>query len=40
MSEAATAVVGAEGSGFYVVVAVTVVASLIGVLVLRKIDWL
>ena len=40
MSEAATALAGAEGSGFYVVVAATVVASLAGVLVLKKIDWL
>jgi magnesium transporter len=40
MSEAANAVIGGEGAGFYVVVAVTIVAALIGVLVLRKIDWL
>jgi magnesium transporter len=40
MSEAANAVIGGEGPGFYVVVAITVVASLVGVLVLRKIDWL
>ena len=40
MSEAANALAGGEGSGFYVVVALTIVASLIGVLVLRKIDWL
>ena len=40
MSEAASAVAGAEGPGFYIVVVVTIVASLLGVLVLRKIDWL
>ena len=40
MSEAATALAGSEGPGFYVVVAATVVASLVGVLVLKKIDWL
>jgi magnesium transporter len=40
MSEAANAVVGGEGTGFYVVVAATIVASLIGVMVLKKIDWL
>ncbi|HET9850974.1 MAG TPA: magnesium transporter CorA family protein [Candidatus Limnocylindrales bacterium] len=40
MSEAATALAGSEGSGFYVVVALTVLASIAGVLVLRRIDWL
>jgi magnesium transporter len=40
MSEAANALAGGEGSGFYVVVGLTILASLIGVLVLRKIDWL
>jgi len=40
MSEAGTAVSGAEGSGFYLVVAMTVVASIVGVIVLRRINWL
>jgi magnesium transporter len=40
MSEAATALAGTEGAGFYVVVALTVVASIAGVLVLRRINWL
>ena len=40
MSEAASALDGSEGSGFYVIVAVTVVAALAGVVVLKKIDWL
>ena len=40
MSEAATALAGAEGPGFYIVVAVTIVASIVGVLLLRRINWL
>ena len=40
MSEAATALAGTEGTGFYVIVAATVIASLVGVLLLRRIDWL
>lgn len=40
MSEAATALAGTEGSGFYVVVAITVVASIAGVVLLRRINWL
>ena len=40
MSEAATALAGSEGSGFYVVVAATVVAAIGGVVVLRRINWL
>jgi magnesium transporter len=40
MSEAASALAGSEGSGFYVVVAATVIASVAGVLVLRRINWL
>jgi magnesium transporter len=40
MSEAASAISGAEGSGFYVVVLVTVVLAIAGVWFLRKIDWL
>ena len=40
MSEAASALSGSEGPGFYVVVAVTVVAALAGVVALKKIDWL
>jgi magnesium transporter len=40
MSEAASALSGAEGSGFYVVVTTTVLASLAAIWVLRRIDWL
>jgi magnesium transporter len=40
MSEAATALAGSEGAGFYVVVAVTLIASIAGVLMLRRINWL
>ena len=40
MSEAASALAGTEGSGFYVVVAATIIASIVGVLFLRRIDWL
>jgi magnesium transporter len=40
MSEAASALNGSEGPGFYVIVAVTVVAALAGVVALKKIDWL
>ena len=40
MSEAASAVAGLEGGGFYVVVAATVLGSLGAVWVLRRIDWL
>ena len=40
MSEAASAISGAEGSGFYVVVLVTVVLAIAGVWFLRRIDWL
>jgi magnesium transporter len=40
MSEAASALTGGEGSGFYVIVAVTIVAALAAVLVLRRIDWI
>jgi magnesium transporter len=40
MSEAANAISGTEGSGFYVVVLVTVLAAIVGVWFLRKIDWL
>jgi Mg2+ and Co2+ transporter CorA len=40
MSEAANAINGHEGSGFYVVVLVTVLAAIVGVWFLRKIDWL
>ena len=40
MSEAANAISGAEGSGFYIVVLVTILAAGAGVLFLRKIDWL
>lgn len=40
MSEAATALAGTEGPGFYVVVAITVIASIAGVVLLRRINWL
>ena len=40
MSEAASALSGAEGPGFYVILAITALASLIAVWVLRRIDWL
>jgi magnesium transporter len=40
MSEAASAFQGLEGAGFYVVVMITVLASLAAVAFLRRIDWL
>jgi magnesium transporter len=40
MSEAASALSGAEGSGFYVILAVTALASLVAIWFLRRIDWL
>jgi magnesium transporter len=40
MSEAASALTGGEGSGFYVIVAVTVVAAVVAAWVLRRIDWI
>jgi magnesium transporter len=40
MSEAANALAGAEGSGFYVIVGGTVLASVIAAFVLRRIDWI
>jgi magnesium transporter len=40
MSEAASAFQGLEGAGFYVVVTITVLASLAAVVFLRRIDWL
>ena len=40
MSEAASAFQGLEGGGFYVVVMITVLASLAAVVFLRRIDWL
>ncbi len=40
MSEAAGALAGNAGPGFYLVVAATVVATTVGVVVLRRIDWL
>ena len=40
MSEAAGALSGAAGPGFYIVVAATLIATILGVLVLRRIDWL
>ena len=40
MSEAASALTGGEGSGFYVIVAATVVAAVIAAFWLRRIDWI
>ena len=40
MSEAASALSGAEGSGFYVILAVTALVSLVAIWFLRRIDWL
>lgn len=40
MSEAASALSGAEGMGFYVILAVTALASIGAVWFLRRIDWL
>jgi magnesium transporter len=40
MSEAANAISGTEGSGFYIVVLITVLSAAIGVWLLRKINWL
>ena len=40
MSEAASAVSGTEGSGFYLILLGTVLAASIGVWFLRRIDWL
>ena len=40
MSEAATALAGKEGSGFYVILAITALASVFAVWFLKRIDWL
>ena len=40
MSEAASALAGGEGSGFYVIVVGTILASLVAVFFLRRIDWI
>ena len=40
MSEAASALAGGEGWGFYVIVAGTVLASLVAMFFLRRIDWI
>jgi len=40
MSEAASALTGGEGSGFYVIAAATVVAAVVAVFFLRRIDWI
>ena len=40
MSEAASALSGAEGPGFYIILIVTVIAAALGVWFLRRIDWL
>ena len=40
MSEAATALAGGEGAGFYLILVGTVVAAILSVFVLRRIDWI
>jgi magnesium transporter len=40
MSEAATALAGGEGAGFYLILIGTVVAAILSVFVLRRIDWI
>ena len=40
MSEAASAIDGTEGSGFYIILLATLAAAIAGVLFLRRIDWL
>jgi magnesium transporter len=40
MSEAASAIAGLAGSGFYVVTGMTILGAIAAVLVLRRIDWL
>jgi magnesium transporter len=40
MSEAASALAGTQGPGFWVVVCLTILAAIVGVYVLRRIDWL
>jgi magnesium transporter len=40
MSEAATALTGGEGSGFYVISALTFVGAIVLALFLRRIDWI
>ena len=40
MSEAATAINGGEGSGFWAITAVVVGAAAVAAVVLRRIDWI
>lgn len=40
MSEAATALAGVEGTGFWVVTAITILAAMVAVVILRRIDWI
>jgi magnesium transporter len=40
MSEAASALAGGEGTGFYVILAGTILASVVAVFFLRRIDWI
>jgi magnesium transporter len=40
MSEAASAIEGLEGSGFYLIISGTAIAALVAVFLLRRIDWL
>ena len=40
MSEAATALAGGEGPGFYVILVGTILASVVAVFFLRRIDWI
>ena len=40
MSEAATAINGGEGYGFWAITAVVVGAAVLAAIVLRRIDWI
>jgi magnesium transporter len=40
MSEAATALAGGEGAGFYLILVGTILASIVAVFVLRRINWI
>jgi Mg2+ and Co2+ transporter CorA len=40
MSEAATALAGGEGTGFYVILIGTIMAAIVSVFFLRRIDWI
>jgi magnesium transporter len=40
MSEAATALAGGEGSGFYVILVGTILLAVVSIFILRRIDWI